>query len=342
MTKSGRWHLGLICLGAVVLVWVASGFLIQAMSKEWAKPYFVTYFTTATFVVYLYPTLAKQRRKTSTLISENEPLSPTLSASSTNTFTTYDTAVLGCQFGVLWFTSNLLNNASYMYTSVPTATILACTSSFFTLIIGSVFKIERFTYAKLGALCLSILGVCLVTRSLGSEPASKDSMLGNLLALGSALLYGVYSTLLKVKVGQESNLDSKLFLGFVGLFNIVVLWPLLILLHYWGVETFELPGSFKIWALLLINGSISLAGDLLWVLAMLMTSPLVVTVGLGATIPLSMLGELLFSKSTASLMYCVGAACVCWSFIVINREEEHDHQILGQNDDDDENDAGLS
>lgn len=351
-SRGAKWHLGLICLAAVVIIWVASGFLVQAMAHDWAKPYFVTYLTTATFVVYLYPTVAKFRQTKNSLYEDLEsspvdsdtPLAVNQTAysssesdttatitnpsdSTNKSFSTYETALLGCQFGALWFTSNLLNNASYMYTSVSTATILACTSSFFTLIIGSIFEVEKFTMPKLSALCMSIIGVCLVIKSLGSDVASKDTVFGNCLALGSALLYGVYSTLLKYKVGNESNLDSKMFLGFVGLFNIVVLWPLLVVLHLSGLETFALPSSVKIWSFLLINCGISLAGDLLWVLAMLMTSPLVVTVGLGATIPLSMLGEMFISNTSAGLVYCLGAACVCWSFIIINREEEHDMGI---------------
>jgi hypothetical protein len=54
---------------------------------------------------------------------------------------------------------------------------------------------------------------------------------------------------------------------------------------------------------------------------MLLTSPLVVTVGLSLTIPLSLIGQIILNSQTSSLLYWVGAVIVLCSFIFINREE---------------------
>jgi solute carrier family 35 protein F5 len=243
-------------------------------------------------------------------------------------FTVRETAVLASQFAVLWFAANLLNNASYVYTDVASATILACTSSFFTLLVGAVFGVETVTWQKIGALCVSIGGVLLVTLSTNNGmPADKSppsALLGNIFALGSAFFYGLYTTLLKVRVGDESQLNTRLFLGFVGLFNIIALWPFLIIFHVTGIETFGLPESFRTWILLIINNLGMLLSDFCWVLAMLMTTPLTVTVGLSATIPLSMIGEVIFNGRHAGLLYYVGAALVAWSFFIVNRSEEEE------------------
>jgi solute carrier family 35, member F5 len=67
------------------------------------------------------------------------------------------------------------------------------------------------------------------------------------MALLGALCYGLYTTLLKVRIGHESRIDMPKFLGFVGVFNVLALWPGLPLLDYTGIEKFELPGSEKIW-----------------------------------------------------------------------------------------------
>lgn len=68
-------------------------------------------------------------------------------------------------------------------------------------------------------------------------------ILGDLLALGSALFYALYVTLLKVRIRSESRIDMQLFFGFVGLFNILTCWLLGLFLHLTGAEPFELPAT---------------------------------------------------------------------------------------------------
>ena len=54
---------------------------------------------------------------------------------------------------------------------------------------------------------------------------------------------------------------------------------------------------------------------------MVFTSPLVVTVGLTLTIPLSLVGEMVLQGSTKGLLYWFGAAVVVASFVFVDREE---------------------
>jgi len=52
--------------------------------------------------------------------------------------------------------------------------------------------------------------------------------------------------------------------GFVGLFNVVILWPGLLLLHYTKLESFQIPDSTQ-WLLMLANGLIgTVLSELLW------------------------------------------------------------------------------
>jgi solute carrier family 35 protein F5 len=54
-------------------------------------------------------------------------------------------------------------------------------------------------------------------------------------------------------VKVESRIDMQLFFGFVGLFNILACWPVGFVLHYLGVEKFELPTTRNAVAAILIN-----------------------------------------------------------------------------------------
>ena len=55
---------------------------------------------------------------------------------------------------------------------------------------------------------------------------------------------------------------------------------------------------------------------------MLLTSPLVVTVGISLTIPVSLVGQMIINQQTSSLPYWMGAGIVLLSFIFINRQSQ--------------------
>lgn len=83
-----------------------------------------------------------------------------------------------------------------------------------------------------------------------------------MLAFISAIFYAIYVVFLKVKIRSESRIDMRMFLGFVGLFNLLTCWPVGVLLHWFRIETFELPNMSVQWyALLASVGPISVGGQ---------------------------------------------------------------------------------
>ena len=105
----------------------------------------------------------------------------------------------------------------------------------------------------------------------------------------------------------------------MGVFNVALLWPGLIILHYTGIEPFELPSARVFW-MLVANGVIgTFLSDYLWLLAMLMTSPVVVTLGLSLTIPLAIFTDWVLGETLPAMaMYWSGALLVLASFVFIN------------------------
>ncbi|CAB4256356.1 uncharacterized protein KABA2_09S02772 [Maudiozyma barnettii] len=262
-----------------------------------------------------------------------------------------DTTKLSAQFCVLWFLANFATNASLAYTSVASQTMLSSTSSFFTLFIGALGHVETVTKPKVIGSILSFIGIALVTQSdsihghlpikpTGHMPPTEpttdltswQTMMGNLLAVAGAMFYGIYSTLLKIKVQDESMINMKIFFGFVGLFTLLFMWPSLIILHYMGWETFVIPTQPKVVIIILINMVITFVSDFCWAKAMLLTSPLTVTVGLSITIPVAMFGDILFKHKEMALEYMLGGLLILGSFVIISKnteaEEEGDIQTL--------------
>lgn len=174
-----------------------------------------------------------------------------------------ETAWLSLEFCMLWFLANYFASACLEYTSVGSVTILTSTSSVWTLVFCAVMKVEGFTYRKLVGVLASMAGVILIS-SIDLSGASDDNRgnfphktraqiaIGDAMAFFSAIVYGMYVTVMKRSVGNEDRVDMPLFFGLVGLFNVLFLWPGFFILHFTGIEPFALPPSGKVWAILMV------------------------------------------------------------------------------------------
>jgi len=104
----------------------------------------------------------------------------------------------------------------------------------------------------------------------------------------------------------------------VGLFNLLCLWPFFVILDVAGIEEFSWPSRDVFWKLVL-NGLLGTClSDYLWLLAMLMTSPVVVTLGLSMTIPLAMGVDAIMGKFHPTPSYWLGTLFIFSSFLAIN------------------------
>lgn len=352
-----RWFLGLLYLSLVVFLWVLSSFLVNDLfeSGVYRKPYFITYINTACFSFYLIPHLTSKRlvynlireiryngdkskqRKKPFLLEENltedeyQHVNMDTEERLEVRIGYYETFILSLQFMLLWVLANLATNASLSYTSVASQTILSSTSSVFTLVIGYLFSIERVNYFKVMGLMLSLGGIVVINEfDSSSVHHSKIAVIcGNTLALSGAFIYGVYTTLLKLKTvdkntGLERNLDTSVFFGLVGLLNLLLFCPFMIIFHFTGIESFELPPSFNIATKLAINAMITFFSDFCWCKAILLTSALTATVGLSMTIPLALICSWFVKGFYFDFWYFLGAMLITASFFMINNEEKQD------------------
>ncbi|EPB92367.1 hypothetical protein HMPREF1544_00665 [Mucor circinelloides 1006PhL] len=347
-----RYWGGILALGGVVFIWVSSSFAMNSLfgEMEYNKPFLVTYLNTATFSFYLIPLLFKKwrhaRHSTQDIMASptdentNNVAANSISTTSHHKLSTYDTIKLSLEFCILWFIANYTTNASLAYTTVGSSTILASMSGLFTLGIGAIFKVEKMNLIKILAVFVSLIGVSLVSYSDhlsgGDDIIDKDPLLadqgrylssipapliGDILALLGAIFYGCYTTLLKLRIGSEDRIDMSLFFGFVGAFNVLLLWPMIPILNYIGLETFQLPMNATLWVIILLNAFIgTFLSDYLWLLSMLMTSPLVVTLGISLTIPLALIGDIVFKGFMPGVKYSIGALLVVAGFLAVNTD----------------------
>uniref|UniRef100_A0A672FC24 Solute carrier family 35 member F5 n=1 Tax=Salarias fasciatus TaxID=181472 RepID=A0A672FC24_SALFA len=204
-----------------------------------------------------------------------------------------DVAKISFFFCFVWFLANLSYQEALSDTQVAIVNILSSTSGLFTLILAAIFP------------------------SNSMMPLVFDwRRAWTLWSLAGAVLYAVYIVMIKRRVDREDKLDIPMFFGFVGLFNLLLLWPGFLLLHYTGFEAFELPSQL-VWTYILINGLIgTVLSEFLWLWGCFLTSSLIGTLALSLTIPLSIMADICMQKVRFSWLFFAGAVPVFLSFFI--------------------------
>ncbi|KAG9329692.1 hypothetical protein JZ751_030054 [Albula glossodonta] len=210
--------------------------------------------------------------------------------------TVTEVAKISFFFCFVWFLANLSYQEALSDTQVAIVNILSSTSGLFTLILAAIFpsnSSDRFTLSKLLAVVLRVrVGV---SPELGLELHKLNWPVG--CSVGTAVAQQVFSR-------------------FVGLFNLLLLWPGFFLLHYTGFEAFELPSKL-VWMYIIINGLIgTVLSEFLWLWGCFLTSSLIGTLALSLTIPLSIIADMCMQKAHFSWLFFAGAVPVFLSFFI--------------------------
>ncbi|KAL9915071.1 solute carrier family 35 member F5 [Glossina fuscipes] len=237
---------------------------------------------------------------------------------------TAKTALLFC---VLWFFANYLYQVSLEMTETAVVTLLSCSSSLFTLILAALFPSstgDKFTITKIIAVIMNIGGV--ITISISDIHDTKFSR-GALLALFSAFFYAAYLVFVKRKSDTEEKLDIPLFFGFVGLWNVLLMWPIFFILNFTKIEKFELPNQNQ-FGILILNGLIgTVLSEALWLWGCFLTSSLIGTLALSLQIPLSILFDVILKKKSYTPIFYAGSIPIFMALLLA--------AILMRNDDTD-------
>lgn len=229
-------------------------------------------------------------------------------------------SLLICPF---WFFAQLTFNLSLKYTSVTSNTILSSASSLFTFLVSLAFLAEKFTWVKLISVLLCMAGTIIV--SLGDSQTglttASNPLLGDILALVSAALYAVYITLIRKKLpdddGKSGQASMAQFLGFLGLFNLIIFLPVALILNFTKLEPFNLL-TWEQCGLIIGKGLFdNVLSDYLWAKAVLLTTTTVATAGLTIQVPLAAIVDSVMGNAP-HLMDYLGGLAIMIGFAGIN------------------------
>ncbi|SCU71712.1 EamA-like transporter family, putative [Trypanosoma equiperdum] len=349
----GSYALGVVMIICVAVIWTYASVLIQYIfsSQEYDKPFFMTYFNTNAFTVnnFGFLILSSWRR----LPWRNEERSSPLviyDDSLKETFTPNDGPVEGSDiegkvihskqnrktdvgrqqpyskfrllkcaayFCPIWFLANSSFNLAISKTSVASVTVLSTTSGVWTFIISLIFFEQGFTWPCVLAIACTVTGALMVGLS-DLKNTENDTISGDFCALMSAICYAVYTSVIKWQVPDDDRYSILMLFGFVGALNTLLFWPFVVIWHYTGFEPFSLP-NFTQFGLLAANALVGTnLSEVLWARAVLLTSPVVATLGLTLTTPLAMTSDIFIKKKSFSALYIVGAVFLTMGFVLIN------------------------
>lgn len=231
------------------------------------------------------------------------------------------------QFCPLWFLANYFYNFSLNLTSVSSSTILSSTSGLITLVLSIWVLGESPDFCKFFAALLSFGGVIII--SIEDSSSETESIVGDFLALVSAVFYSLYCIFLS-KYSQVVYLPH--LFGFVGLVNFLFFWPFFAVFQYFGLEKFEIPTG-TVWLFLFINALFgTFLSDLLWAFSIKLLNPVVCTLGITLTIPLSMTVDFLVNGKNFSVSYMLGGLMIVAGFFVISLFQHPEYSRILSND----------
>jgi solute carrier family 35, member F5 len=353
--KASRNHaLGLILISCVALLWVLSAELTQLIYGEFHfdKPFFLTYFCTSLFSLYLLGFVrASWRAVFRTIdVSTRESYDYAALAGDVDHIGQFREQLDGAPkvldvenrsskdaapppkgrkiahaalaIGPLFFLANYTFNWALDRTSVASSSTISTTSTLFSLILGTMMGAERFSVAKLVSSLFTIAGVALISGYDSKSSNRAEGAVGDVVSVIAALLYSMYTIVLKLHCPSESDATTTAMLfGMIGGLIAIFLWPLFFLFHVVQWETFALPTA-RVLGLLSLNAVLgTVLSDYLWALSVSLTTPVIATLALSLTLPLSLLCDYLFRSLRFTAPYIFGVALVLGGFIVANVDE---------------------
>ena len=187
---------------------------------------------------------------------------------------------------------------------------------------------EAFKWDKAVSVILAMAGVFIV--AYGGESQDNDSdkypyrLSGNLVIGIGAVLYGLYEVLYKRLACPPSTVSPRRQAAFanvvgsgIGLCTLSILWIILPILHFTGIETFELPRGEILWLLILsVVTNMLFSGGML--VLMSLTSPVLSSVASLLTIFIVAIVDWLLFSTPVSLAGIIGGIFIIIAFVMLS------------------------
>ncbi|KAG0357245.1 hypothetical protein BG005_003811 [Podila minutissima] len=241
-------------------------------------------------------------------------------------------------FWVVFGMTTLFMVPSYLWyfcvnlTSMANLTAIYNTACFFAYLFSILLLKEKIVRNKVLAVVLSLVGVAIIslTSRSSSNPDDEDSakasanktgLLGDMLSLVGAALYGFEEVMYKKYSSPKvhSVTFANTMTGLMGVVTCLMLWVPIPILHFIGHEVFELPNMNEFLSILMI-AVLGLVYNGCFMIVVSQTSPVFAAVGVMATIPLVALTDWAVFGDKVGWGNIVGGISILAGFAILVRE----------------------
>ena len=190
-------------------------------------------------------------------------------------------------FGTIWAVTNYMYARALISIAATDVTALFSSAPAYVFLFSICVLGEPPLILRFVAVAMAIAGIVLFAYVDGFEIAS---VVGVVLSVGSAIGAAFYKVLLKWRVGDASFYQMALFLSMLSLFVTLVFWPIILLLHYLGVEKVEnVP-----WGYICASSALGLLFNFSINFGIAYTFPLFISLGTILGIPLNAIIDAVF------------------------------------------------
>jgi len=284
-TKAPVSIIGMLLLLVSVLIWVTQAELLKTIHSDgWNKPYFqaVMLKSVWAFVLPIWYLSSTVHTAMQEEITFRRPLQPTFRVVS-----------FSLLMMVLVLAASTSFIASLSLTSVSVNTAIYNVNPLIVYLFSIPLLGEKPSVTKSAAVVIAGIAATAVAQGATTSGDPTRGILGASIVLLSATIYSLKEVLFKrffasVSVSLTPFTDSLLVVAIIGIGSAVVLVPSVVVLHYSGIESFELPTvelarSYGVVACLMAVYQACLLA------AIALTSPTFVAMGSMLTVPASMM-----------------------------------------------------
>eukprot|EP01126_Amoeba_proteus_P024738 TRINITY_DN2484_c0_g1_i5.p1 TRINITY_DN2484_c0_g1~~TRINITY_DN2484_c0_g1_i5.p1 ORF type:complete len:316 (+),score=40.16 TRINITY_DN2484_c0_g1_i5:390-1337(+) len=226
-------------------------------------------------------------------------------------------ACISMATGLTWYVSLPLTSVSSNTAIYNSSCVVVFILSFFLLAeVATIYKLISVLVCVGGILIVSFLG----SNSAGSSKSSTP--VGLLMVTLSMVLYAVFEVFYSLFTKRQASTSTNLLnLGLMGLCTAFLLWPVVVIVHYTGYETFELPVGTDL-EVAVVNLLLDLVLNASLLVGVHISSPLFMSVGSQLTIPASILADKIFHNILPPKRVYVGMVMIVVGFLGLNLSEQ--------------------
>ena len=224
-------------------------------------------------------------------------------------------------FYALWTGANYCYYRALDSNSATIVTALFSSNNMFIYVLSIFILNEIFTWLRMIAVVTAILGILFIALN---NKDNKIALLGSVLALFSSIFAAFYKVYFKKIFGDMNVINVCRFLGFIGLFNALFMWVIILILDELSWE--ELPREALYewpWDYLVASAVCGLAFDFLINFGIAFTYPLFIALGIIIGIPFNLTIDIVINKIEISIYQMVGVVCICAGFMIIVLTDLH-------------------